>query len=96
MTATAAAAAAESSAPAILTFFYLLIPALILCFVYWKLQRRRFKILADKIPGPEEFPIIGHGWLALGSCAGKFHLRGFKNVEIIAGVLILTFIIWPL
>jgi cytochrome P450 family 4 len=79
MTATAAAAVAESSAPATLTFFYLLIPALILCFVYWKLQRRRFDQLADKIPGPEELPIIGHALLLLGSSAGKFHSRGFKK-----------------
>jgi cytochrome P450 family 4 len=77
MTATAAAAAAESSAPATLTVFYLLIPALILYFVYWKLQRRRFVELADKIPGPEGLPIIGHGILLLGSSLRKFQSRGF-------------------
>jgi hypothetical protein len=70
---------AESSAQATLTFFYLLIPALILYFVYWKLQRRRFDQLVDKIPGPEGLPIIGIGMLALGSCAGKFHSKGFKK-----------------
>jgi cytochrome P450 family 4 len=78
-TATAAAAVAESSAPATLTFFYLLIPALILYFVYWKLQRRRFVELGEKIPGPEGYPIVGHAFLLLGSASGKFHSRGFKK-----------------
>jgi hypothetical protein len=88
MTATVAAAVAEPSAPASITFYYLLVSALILYFVYWKLQRRRFVELAEKIPGPEEYPIIGHGMLVLGNPAGKIHSRGFKNAEIIAGVLI--------
>jgi cytochrome P450 family 4 len=78
MTATAAAAVAEPSAPASITFFYLLLPALILYFVYWKLQRRRFVELAEKIPGPEGYPIIGHGMLVLGSSLRKFHSKGFK------------------
>jgi hypothetical protein len=77
MTATAAAVVAEFSAQATLTFFYILIPALILYFVYWKFQTRRINVLADKIPGPEELPIIGHGMLALGNCAGKFYSRGY-------------------
>jgi cytochrome P450 family 4 len=80
MTASAATAVAESSAPATLTFFYLLIPALILYFVCWKLPRRRFLELAEKIPGPELYPIIGHALLLLGNAARKFHSRGFKNI----------------
>jgi cytochrome P450 family 4 len=78
MTATAAAVA-EPSASATITLFYLLIPALILYFVYWKIQRRRFVELAEKIPGPEGYPIIGHGFFLFGSSLRKFHSGGFRK-----------------
>jgi cytochrome P450 family 4 len=74
-----AAAVAETSASATITLFYLLIPALILYFVYWKLQRKRFLELAEKIPGPKGYPIIGHGLSFLGSTLRKFHLRGLEK-----------------
>jgi hypothetical protein len=74
-----AAAVAEPSALATTTLFYLLVPVLILYFVYWKLQRRRFVELADKIPGPTGYPVIGHGTLLLGSPLGKFHSGGFRE-----------------
>lgn len=61
------AAVADTSISATSTFFYLLIPALVLYFVYWKLQRRRFLELAEKIPGPKGYPIIGHGLDFLGN-----------------------------
>jgi preprotein translocase subunit YajC len=48
MTATAEAVA-EPTASATIMLFYLLISALVLYFVYWKLQRRRFVELAEKI-----------------------------------------------
>jgi cytochrome P450 family 4 len=86
MTATAAAVA-EPSSSATITLFFLLIPALILYFVYWKLQRRRFVELADKLPGPKGLPIVGHGFSFLGSSLRKFHSEGFrKNVAIMANV----------
>jgi len=82
-----AAAVAEPSASATITLFYLLVPALILYFVYWKLQRRRFVELAEKIPGPKGYPIIGHGPYFLGSSVRKFNSVGFrKNVEIMDSV----------
>ncbi|PNF41696.1 Cytochrome P450 4g15 [Cryptotermes secundus] len=49
------------------TFYYLLIPALVLGFVYWKLQRRRFVDLANKLPGPRGYPIIGNAMDFLGN-----------------------------
>lgn len=41
-------------------FYFLLVPALALWFVYWKLSRRHMIELADKIPGPDGLPIIGN------------------------------------
>jgi len=70
---------AETSASAAITLFYLLIPALILFFVYWKLQRRRLLELAEKIPGPKGYPIFGHGLAFLGGSLRKFHSRGFRK-----------------
>jgi cytochrome P450 family 4 len=78
MTATTAAVA-EPSVSANITLFYLLIPALILYFVYWKLQRRRFVELAEKIPGPKGYPIVGNGFYFLGSSLRKFHSGGFRK-----------------
>jgi cytochrome P450 family 4 len=62
----------DSSASATNTFYYLLIPALVLYLVYWKLQRRRFVELAEKIPGPEGYPIIGNAIDFMGSSLRKF------------------------
>jgi cytochrome P450 family 4 len=74
-----AAAVAEPSASATITLLYLLIPALILYFVYWKLQRRRFVELAEKLPGPKGLPIVGLGFAFLGSALRKFHSEGFRK-----------------
>lgn len=41
-------------------FYFLLIPALLLWFVYWKLSRRHMLELAKTLPGPEGYPIIGN------------------------------------
>jgi len=74
-----AAAVAETSASATITLFCFLVPALILYFVYWKLQRRRLLELAEKIPGPKGYPIVGHGFSFLGSSLRKFHSGGFRK-----------------
>ncbi|KAG4067345.1 hypothetical protein HA402_000336 [Bradysia odoriphaga] len=41
-------------------FYFLLIPALTLWFVYWKLSRRHMLELAKTLPGPDGLPIIGN------------------------------------
>lgn len=41
-------------------FYYLLVPTLVLWFVYWKLSRRHLYELAERIPGPKGLPIIGN------------------------------------
>jgi cytochrome P450 family 4 len=74
MAAVAAEVVAEPSTPATNTFYFLLIPALILYFVYWKLQRRRYVEMGDKVPGPKGYPIIGNALDFLGSSLRKFQL----------------------
>jgi cytochrome P450 family 4 len=64
---------ADASTSATNSFYYLLIPALVLGFVYWKLQRRRFVELAEKLPGPRGYPIIGNAIDFLGNSLGKFN-----------------------
>lgn len=48
-------------------FYSLLIPAMILWFVYWKLSRRRLYQLAAQLPGPEGYPIIGNALELVGT-----------------------------
>jgi cytochrome P450 family 4 len=73
------AAMADPSVSATNTFLYLLVPAVVLYFIYWKLQRRRFLELAEKIPGPKGYPIIGNGLDFLGNPLRKFHSACFRK-----------------
>jgi len=66
---------AEHSTSTANTFYFLLASALVLYFVYWKLQRRRFVELAEKLPGPKGYPIIGNALDFLGSSLRKFHIN---------------------
>uniref|UniRef100_A0A1B6D2F5 Cytochrome P450 n=1 Tax=Clastoptera arizonana TaxID=38151 RepID=A0A1B6D2F5_9HEMI len=56
-------------------FFYLLVPALALWFTYYRMGRRRLYELADKIPGPQGYPLIGN---ALEFTGGAHRI--FENV----------------
>lgn len=53
------------------TFFFLLVPALALFYVYWKTSRRHMVELANKIPGPTGLPIIGNALEFIGNPNGK-------------------------
>lgn len=53
-------------------FYFLLVPALALWFVYWKLSRRHMIELAKDIPGPEGLPIIGNLLDVSGTPHSKF------------------------
>lgn len=53
-------------------FYFLLIPTLILWYAYWKLSRKRLIELADKIPGPKGFPLVGNALEFIGSSHRKY------------------------
>nr|AGQ03779.1 cytochrome P450 4G11 [Apis cerana cerana] len=61
----AAASATGFSASSV--FLSLLIPALILYFIYFRISRRHLLELADKIPGPPALPLIGNALDLFGS-----------------------------
>ena len=61
----AAATAAGFSATTV--FLSLLVPALVLYFIYFRISRRHMIELAEKIPGPPGLPLIGNALELLGS-----------------------------
>lgn len=65
------AAVASTGISASAVFLSLLIPALILYYIYFKISRRHMLELAEKIPGPEGLPLIGNMLLLLGSSDSK-------------------------
>lgn len=52
-------------------FFVLLIPIFVLSYIYWKLSRKHMIELAEKLPGPGGYPIIGNALDYVGSNVGK-------------------------
>jgi len=68
MSATIAAESASGSifAPTAL-FYYLLVPAVVLWYAYFRYSRRRLYELADKLPGPEGLPLLGSAHEFMGS-----------------------------
>ncbi|KAI7815567.1 cytochrome p450 [Rhyzopertha dominica] len=48
-------------------FYFLLVPALVLWYVYWRMSRRHMIELASKIPGPPGLPILGNALQFTGS-----------------------------
>ncbi|KAF2888851.1 hypothetical protein ILUMI_17322, partial [Ignelater luminosus] len=48
-------------------FYYLLIPALVLWYIYWRISRRHMLKLAEKIPGPKGLPIVGNALQFVGT-----------------------------
>lgn len=63
----AASASGGAVSDATSVFYFLLAPAILLWFVYWKLSRRHLVELGDKLPGPTPLPVIGNLLTVLGS-----------------------------
>ncbi|XP_006559403.1 cytochrome P450 4G11 isoform X2 [Apis mellifera] len=79
----AAASATGFSASSV--FLSLLIPALILYFIYFRISRRHLLELAEKIPGPPALPLIGNALDLFGSPDAMFSqvlkkAENFKDV----------------
>lgn len=52
-------------------FYYLLVPTIVLWYVYWQLSRRQMYKIAEKLPGPKGYPFIGNALLFTGTHHGK-------------------------
>lgn len=74
ITATAAAAATVGLS-ATTVFFSLLIPALILYYIYFRISHRHMIELAEKLPGPDGLPLIGNALMFTGTAESKFLQR---------------------
>lgn len=66
-----AAATASTGLSASTVFLSLLVPALVLYYIYFKISRRHMIELAEKIPGPEGLPLIGNMLMLLGNSDSK-------------------------
>lgn len=79
MSATTAGAQTLPSSSITLTttnvFYFLLVPAVLIWYIYWKVSRKHLVELAEKIPGPNGLPILGNALEFLGSSPGKTFIR---------------------
>lgn len=53
-------------------FYFLLVPALVLWYVYYRLSNRKFYDLAEKIPGPAGLPFLGNALDFIGEAPDIF------------------------
>lgn len=67
------AAAAATGYSATTVFLSLLVPALVLYFIYFRISRKHMLELAEKIPGPDGYPIIGNALDLLGSSDSNYN-----------------------
>lgn len=68
----AAASATGMSASSV--FLSLLVPALVLWIIYFRLSRRHLVELGEKLPGPAGYPLVGNALEFMGSSDGKYNL----------------------
>lgn len=71
-TGTVAVTAATTGFAPTTVFLSLLIPTLVLLYVYFRVSRRHMLELAEKIPGPKGYPLIGNALELLGSSDAIF------------------------
>ncbi|KYN37083.1 Cytochrome P450 4g15 [Trachymyrmex septentrionalis] len=74
-------AAVSSGVSSSAIFLSLLIPALVLYYIYFRISRRHMIELAEKIPGPEGLPFIGNALMLLGSSDTMFRTLYRKSCE---------------
>lgn len=72
---------ADTSAPSSssVILLSLLIPALALWYIYFRISRARLYELANKIPGPEGYPFIGNSLVFLGTPHGMIMFFSYNN-----------------
>ncbi|KAG5674660.1 hypothetical protein PVAND_004613 [Polypedilum vanderplanki] len=82
-------------------FISLLLPALLLWYVYWKLSRRHLYKLAEKLPGPKGLPFIGNALDLTGTSHIVFKTVTEKGkefnqvIKLWAGPKLLVFLVDP-
>ncbi|XP_032665437.1 cytochrome P450 4g15 [Odontomachus brunneus] len=74
-------AAASVGLSATTVFLSLLIPALVLYYIYFRISRRHMIELGDKLPGPDGLPLIGNTLMFLGSSDTIFRNIYRKSFE---------------
>ncbi|KYM92870.1 Cytochrome P450 4g15 [Atta colombica] len=73
--------AASNDLSSFTIFLSLLIPALILYYIYFRISRRHMIELAESLPGPEGLPLIGNALLLLGNSDTIFRTLYRKSFE---------------
>lgn len=61
----------SSTLTATSVFYFLLVPAVLIWYIYWKVSRRHLIELSEKIPGPNGLPLLGNALEFIGSSPGK-------------------------
>ncbi|XP_057341119.1 cytochrome P450 4g15 [Microplitis mediator] len=69
---TVAATTATAGMSAFTVFLALLVPALVLWYVYFRISQRHMIELAEKIPGPNGYPLVGNALEFIGSSDSIF------------------------
>ncbi|KAK0087453.1 hypothetical protein PV325_000952 [Microctonus aethiopoides] len=95
------AASAATGLSASSVFMALLVPALVLWFVYYRISRRHLYELAEKLPGPAGYPLVGNALELLGSSDSIFrnvYKQSFEYDQVIRlwiGPKLVVFLVDP-